>query len=109
MKHLKVNKHQWFFPKLYVVFLIVPASTPEREADHSPPSRAEFKNAWSYTSTPQYVFMGWCLVKNTDNFTLPYLTSRSAAHLYICLFHFAVLRFSLEEHGFFLRPCYEAT
>jgi hypothetical protein len=25
---------------------------PEREADHSPPSSAEVKNAWSYTSTP---------------------------------------------------------
>jgi hypothetical protein len=25
---------------------------PGREADHSPPSRAEVKNAWSYTSTP---------------------------------------------------------
>jgi hypothetical protein len=25
---------------------------PEREADHSPPSTAEVKNAWSYTSTP---------------------------------------------------------
>jgi hypothetical protein len=23
-----------------------------READHSPPSRAEVKNAWRYTSTP---------------------------------------------------------
>jgi hypothetical protein len=23
-----------------------------READHSPPSSAEFENAWSYTSTP---------------------------------------------------------
>jgi hypothetical protein len=23
-----------------------------READHSPASSAEFKNAWSYTSTP---------------------------------------------------------
>jgi hypothetical protein len=29
---------------------------PRREADHSPPSRAEVENAWSYTSTPQYVF-----------------------------------------------------
>jgi hypothetical protein len=26
---------------------------PGREADHSPPSNAEIKNAWSYTSTPQ--------------------------------------------------------
>jgi hypothetical protein len=25
---------------------------PVREADHSPPSSAEVKNAWSYTSTP---------------------------------------------------------
>jgi hypothetical protein len=37
------------------------------EADHSPPSRA--KNAWSYTSTPQYAFMAWCLLKHRDNFT----------------------------------------
>jgi hypothetical protein len=25
---------------------------PGREADHSPPSSAKVKNAWSYTSTP---------------------------------------------------------
>jgi hypothetical protein len=30
-----------------------------READHSPPSSAEVKNAWSHTFTPQYVFMAW--------------------------------------------------
>jgi hypothetical protein len=36
---------------------------PQREADHSPPSSAEVKDAWSYTSTPQYVFMAWCSVK----------------------------------------------
>jgi hypothetical protein len=42
---------------------------PGREADHSPPSSAEVKNAWSYTSTPQYVFMAWCLVKHRDIFT----------------------------------------
>jgi len=28
-----------------------------READHSPPFSAEIKNAWSYTHTPQYVFV----------------------------------------------------
>jgi hypothetical protein len=37
---------------------------PGREADHSPPSSAEVKNAWSYTSTPQYAFMAWCLFKH---------------------------------------------
>jgi hypothetical protein len=42
---------------------------PGREADHSPPSGAEVENTWSYTSIPQYVFMGWCLVKHRDNFT----------------------------------------
>jgi hypothetical protein len=40
-----------------------------READHSPPSSVEIKNAWSYTSSPQRVFMAWCLVKHRDNFT----------------------------------------
>jgi hypothetical protein len=43
----------------------------EREADHSPPPSAEVKNVWSYTSSPQYVFMAWCLVKHRDKFTLP--------------------------------------
>jgi hypothetical protein len=28
-----------------------------READHSPPTSAEFKKMWNYTSTPLYVFM----------------------------------------------------
>jgi hypothetical protein len=41
---------------------------PGRESDHSPPFSAAFKNAWRYTSTPQYVFMPWCLVKHRDNF-----------------------------------------
>jgi hypothetical protein len=36
---------------------------PGREADHSPPSSTGVKNAWSYTSTPQYVFIEWYLVK----------------------------------------------
>jgi hypothetical protein len=41
---------------------------PGREADHSPPSSAEVKNAWSYTSTPPYVFMALYLAKHRDNF-----------------------------------------
>jgi hypothetical protein len=36
---------------------------PGREADHSPPSSAEVKNACSYISTPQYAFMAWCIIK----------------------------------------------
>jgi hypothetical protein len=37
---------------------------PKCEADHSPSSSAEVKNAWSYTSTPSCVSMAWCYVKN---------------------------------------------
>jgi hypothetical protein len=35
-----------------------------------------FKNAWSYTPTPQYAFMTWCLVKHRVDFTvyLPEMT-----------------------------------
>jgi hypothetical protein len=37
------------------------------------------KNSWSYTSTPQYVFMAWCSVKKSQRqlylyFTLLYFT-----------------------------------
>jgi hypothetical protein len=46
---------------------------PGREVDHSPPSGAEVKNAWSYTSTPQYVFMAWWSVKYRNNFTVLYI------------------------------------
>jgi hypothetical protein len=45
------------------------AKRPWCEADHLPPSSAEVKNVWSYTSTPQYVFMVWCSVKHRDKFT----------------------------------------
>jgi len=43
---------------------------PECEADHSSPSSAEVENMWSYTSTPPYVCMAWCLVKQREDFTL---------------------------------------
>jgi hypothetical protein len=46
---------------------------PGREADHSPPSSAEVKNALSYTSTPQYAFMTWCSVKKSTGSTLPFI------------------------------------
>jgi hypothetical protein len=38
---------------------------PGREADHSPLSSTDVKNASSYTSTPQYAFMARCSVKIT--------------------------------------------
>jgi hypothetical protein len=33
-----------------------------REVDHSPPTSAEVKKKWIYTSTPPYAFMVWCLI-----------------------------------------------
>jgi len=42
---------------------------PGREANHSPPSRAQVKKSWSYTSIPTYIFMAWCLIKHRCNFT----------------------------------------
>jgi hypothetical protein len=64
---------------------------PGREADHSPPSNAEVKNAWIYTSAPQYVFVAWCLVKHRDDFTftftlfiaIPTATGFVTVHLYL--------------------------
>jgi hypothetical protein len=62
----------------------------EHEADHLPPFSAEVTNAWSYTSTPSYAFIVWCLFKyrihlhgmvlrQRDNFTfiLPFSWHKS--------------------------------
>jgi hypothetical protein len=43
--------------------IIVSMGTGVSEAEQSPPSSAEVKNARSYISTPQYVFMASCLIK----------------------------------------------
>jgi hypothetical protein len=71
---------------------------PGRETDHSPPCSAEVKNAWSYTPTPQYIFMAWCLVKHRDfTFTLTsviLMLSKKLIGLILCLriFHEAKLK-----------------
>jgi hypothetical protein len=44
-----------------------------READHSPPSSAEVKKTWIYTSTPPYAFMSQCLI------------SYAQGQLYLCI------------------------
>jgi hypothetical protein len=40
-----------FSVAIYEYPLSLGVKLPGREADHSPPSRAEFKYVWSYTST----------------------------------------------------------
>jgi hypothetical protein len=69
---------------------------PGREADHSLPSSAEVKNAWSYTSTLQYSFMVWYLVKKkstgtTSPLTLPYTSLK-------LLLHFCSVNFTISSH-----------
>ena len=49
------------------------------EADLSP-SGGQIKNAWSYTSTPAYVFTVWCLMVHRDNFTSTTYTLYSMHH-----------------------------
>jgi hypothetical protein len=43
---------------------------PRREADYSPPSRAEVKNVQSFTSTSLYICMSLCLIKQKGQFYL---------------------------------------
>jgi hypothetical protein len=53
---------------------------PDREADHSPPSSGEVKNAWSYTSTLQYAFMVWCSVKVQGELNFTLMKLKDALH-----------------------------
>jgi hypothetical protein len=58
---------------------------PGHETDHSPPSRADVKNAWSYTSTYPIRFHGVVLIsekKHRDSFTF---TSATIIVFVLCL------------------------
>jgi hypothetical protein len=50
-------------------------SLPGREVGHSFPPHAEIKRPWSYTSTSPYVFMAWCLIKQSDKFVFTFHSS----------------------------------
>jgi hypothetical protein len=36
------------------------------------PFSADVMNNWSHTSTPPHVFMAWCLIKHSHNFTVTF-------------------------------------
>jgi hypothetical protein len=59
-------------PPIQWVAFSLGVKRPGRETDHVSPSSAEVKNARSYASTPQYVFMARCLVKCRDKFTFTF-------------------------------------
>jgi hypothetical protein len=48
------------------------SSFPEGEADHSPPSNAEVKNEWSYTSTPKNSSWRGAWLKHKEDFTFTF-------------------------------------
>jgi hypothetical protein len=72
-----------------------------READHSPSSNAEVKNAWCYTSIPRHVYMARYLVKHRDNSTF-YLTNNMMLRLALLLRIREVPRFNLRPRTDFL-------
>jgi hypothetical protein len=57
----------------------------QREADHSPPSSAEVKNALRYTALPQYTLLAWCSVKAEGQLYLTCIT-RLLISFYIVVF-----------------------
>jgi hypothetical protein len=71
---------------------------PVREADNSTPSSAKLKNAWSYTSTPQYAFMAWCLFKrkHRDSFTFTFIKLFVYIHVHLVPLHHVMVRPAVE-------------
>jgi hypothetical protein len=53
----------------------------DHEIDHSSPSRAKVKNAWSSTTSSLNAFRAWCLVKHVDNFTFLHKYQFSSLHI----------------------------
>jgi hypothetical protein len=65
----------------------------------SPPSSVDVKNAWSYTSTSQFVFMVWCFVKHRDNltFTFTYILHRRTCTLPQRKWHYCSVRMASQK------------
>jgi len=64
----------------------------------APPPSAQIKNAWSWTSTPPYVSIEWCLVK-TDWYTVRYPMLSAFylnVRLQLCTWNF-IFRFVLNS------------
>jgi hypothetical protein len=47
-------------------YLLPVVNQPNREADHSPPSTVEVKNARIFIPAPSYVFLSWCWSAGTN-------------------------------------------
>jgi len=60
-------------------------------SNHSP---AKVKNVWSYTSTLQYIFIAWYLLKHKNNFTFTPETSMSCLFCMQLTFMCKIMHFS---------------
>jgi hypothetical protein len=77
--------------------LSVGVKWPGREADHSLPSSAEVKNAWSYTSTPPVHLHGLVLSYSTGiTLPLPDITSTLCGHFRYFL---QIRTMKMKEYG----------
>jgi hypothetical protein len=56
---------------------------PVREANHLPPSSAEVKNARSYISPHQYIFVALCLIKEFIRLNVMILRHRNKLTFYL--------------------------
>jgi hypothetical protein len=64
------------------------------EADHSPPSSAEVKNAWSYTSTPP-IHLHEIVLKSTG-MTLPLPFNKNIIYMHARFEIFMVVKFQVK-------------
>jgi hypothetical protein len=53
---------------------------PGLESDHSSPFSVDVNFVWSYTSTPPYFFIAWCLRKHGDNLMISLPLSKYTAY-----------------------------
>jgi hypothetical protein len=67
--HSKVIRflHQRIHKAIAVLWQVIHQSC--RQIYKLPPSSAEVKNAWNFTSTLLHAFMAWYFIKHSDNFT----------------------------------------
>jgi hypothetical protein len=59
-----ITSRQLLVPIQFHAQLVLGIELPEHQTYHSPLSRAEFKNARSYTFTALYVLIAWWLIKH---------------------------------------------
>jgi hypothetical protein len=66
----------------------------EYDADCWPPSSAEAKNAWSYTTTSSYIFTAQCLIKQVQ---LYFYLRLLQFHIICVMFMFGLVSINIKK------------